>query len=666
MPDVSAYPLLADKARRRRRLRLPAVTRAQLRIGAVLVLALALLAALLWASRSGPPDARRALADARATLAAGNYQATRRNAEIATASEPRLGEAHLVLAQAHLAMEQGLAAEAALDRARQAGLPPARLAALLAHARVLQGQPESALAELAKARPADTALAMRVRALALAAQGRGADAQELLERHLAGEPRDARAWTALGRLRLRAGELGGAADAAATAARLAPGEPAALTLQGEAVRARFGLVAALPWFEAALARDAFHYPALIEQAATLGEMGRNADALAATRAALMARPGNAPALYIQAVIAARAGQPELARRVLAAAGSGVEALPGALLLRGALDLATGRGEEAVTRLRRLVATQPMNLPARRLLAGALLRSGDARGSLEVLRPLALRGDADAYSLLLTARGWEASGDRGMAAGFLDRASTGDRAGGGVFATDEALPALVAGAQTAPGDPTYALGVIRGLMGAGDRAGALARARALAAAAPRDPAALVALGDTLGASGRDAEAVGAYTRAADLQFDEPTAMRLVDALGRAGKPADAAAALALYLGQNPQSLVGRRLLGRWQVAAGQWGDAIETLEGVRRRVGHRDAGLLADLALAYAGDGDGAVARRYGRAAYVLVPTNAGVCDAYGVALAEDGDVAGARQLFDKAVSLAPGNPTYLAHRKQLG
>jgi Flp pilus assembly protein TadD len=194
---------------------------------------------------------------------------------------------------------------------------------------------------------------------------------------------------------------------------------------------------------------------------------------------------------------------------------------------------------------------------------------------------------------------------------------------------------------------------------------LQQARALAAAAPRDPAALMALGDTLAAAGRAEEAAVAFARAADLQFDEPAAIRLIDALGRAGKPGDAAATLALYLGQNPQSLVGQRLLGRWQVQSGRWAAAIETLEGVRRRVGNRDAGLLADLAMAYAGDGEGAVARRYGRAAYALAPMNAGVCDAYGVALAEDGDPAGARQLFDKALSLAPGDPTYLAHRKQL-
>ena len=123
---------------------------------------------------------------------------------------------------------------------------------------------------------------------------------------------------------------------------------------------------------------------------------------------------------------------------------------------------------------------------------------------------------------------------------------------------------------------------------------------------------------------------------------------------------------MFLGQNPQSLTGRRLLGHWQVATGAWGPAIETLEGVRRTGGDRDAGLLADLALAYAGDGAGDVARVYGRAAYRLAPLSPVAADAYGVALAAAGETAAARQLFDKALALAPGVPAYLAHRRQVG
>ena len=39
---------------------------------------------------------------------------------------------------------------------------------------------------------------------------------------------------------------------------------------------------------------------------------------------------------------------------------------------------------------------------------------------------------------------------------------------------------------------------------------------------------------------------------------------------------------------------------------------------------------------------------------------------YGVALAASGNIDGARQLLDKAVRLAPGDPAIAGHRRQLG
>ncbi len=176
---------------------------------------------------------------------------------------------------------------------------------------------------------------------------------------------------------------------------------------------------------------------------------------------------------------------------------------------------------------------------------------------------------------------------------------------------------------------------------------------------------MAYGDTLATAGRMVEAMTPYARAANLTFDEPAMLRLVDGYQRIGRTRDAAASLGLYLSQNPQNIAARRLLAQWQMAAGRWDDAIETLEGLRDQLGLRDVTLLQHLAIAYARSGAGVVARRYGAAAYRLSPMNAGVADAYGLALAADGQQEGARQLFDKALALAPGDPTILAHRAQL-
>ena len=603
--------------------------------------------------RQPAPDPARSLANAERTLAAGNYSAARNNAQAAVKAAPRLAAAQVVLARAYLELGDGGAAEAALIRARDAGTSPDRLHALQAQARLLQGDPDGALAEAAKAAAPDADDATRIRALALAAKGNIAGAQALLEGVLEHAPRDAAVWTALGRIRIDAGDIGDAADAASRAAALAPWEPAALVLQGEVVRNRYGLAAALPWFDAALKRDAYYPPALIDQAATLGDLGRNTAMLASARALMAARPGDPRALYFEAVLAARAGRIDLARSLLSLTGDAVDYLPGAILLGGAIDYMQGKDEQAIGKWRRLQQMQPLNIGVRRLLAAALLHSGDAAGARDMLRPIVLRADADAYSLRLAARAFELTGDRATAAALIDRAQTGGGGAAPTFASIDDIGTLQAGAAQAPNDPTYAIGVMRGLIDQGDIAGATAHARALVAESPGAPAAQLALGDALVAAGRYADAIQPYARAADLSFDEPTMLRLVDADGRAGHTREAAATLALYLAQNPQSVTARRLLGHLQVVGGQFDAAIETLETVRNMIGDRDVALLADLAVAYAGAGDDDVARRYAASAYAMAPMNPGVADAYAVALTAAGDSDGARQLIAKAAALAP-------------
>jgi Flp pilus assembly protein TadD len=599
------------------------------------------------------PDADRLVADAAATLTAGNYHAALSNARAATIAAPTSSTAQLLLARAALRLNEGLAADAALDRAEATGAKPSDLYAWRAHARLLQGDPDGAL--VAAGKTPDSPYATRVRARALAATGKPAEAQRTLLALAAIRPDDGAVWTDLARLRFTIGDVGGATDAAGRAMSLARRDPEALTLAGEIVRTRFGLKAALPWFTAALKRDAYYLPALIEQAATQGELGRYTAMLATSRQALASKPGDARALYLQASLAARAGRTDLARRLIQLTGGAIDGLPGALLLGGGLDFRRGDFDQAVAKWRRLVDVQPMNVAARRLLALALLRSGDPRGSLEVVRPMVLRADADSYTLRLAARGLERIGDRAGAATLLDRA-VGGSAGSAPFAPDTAAGALAAAAADAPGDPTYQVGLIRALIAGGDGSAAVARAQDLAAASPGAPAARMALGDALVAAGRIEQATGAYARQADLAFDQPTLLRLVDALGRDGRGRGAATAMALYLSQNPHAYEARRILGRWQVVAGDHPAAIATLEPLRRAGSSRDAGLLADLAIAYAGTGNGVRARRYARSAYALAPMNPYVINAYAVSLEEVGDGRGARQLAAKAraVAGAPG------------
>jgi len=114
-----------------------------------------------------------------------------------------------------------------------------------------------------------------------------------------------------------------------------------------------------------------------------------------------------------------------------------------------------------------------------------------------------------------------------------------------------------------------------------------------------------------------------------------------------------------------SVAAQRLSAHWQLAAGDYDAAIDTLEDIRTQIGDGDAALDAELAAAYAGAGETGTAVDFGEAAYGLAPANPAVVDAYGWALFKGGDKDGALELLQKAVILAPRHPGLRWHLAQV-
>lgn len=654
MPD--ARTTSARRPRTRRRFALVAV----LALGTVTAVAVN----VARPARASGTSARTEVIESLGLLDAGNYSAARSHAIAATKADPAWGLAHAVLARAYLALGDGVAAEGELGRATQAGFDARRAHQLYAHAWLLQGDADRALAEAGKAEPRFGGYALRIAARAMAAKGDLPGAQAALATVLAANTKDSYAWSDLGRVRYTSGDIAGAIDAATKASGLDRNNVEALVLRGELVRDQYGLLAALPWFEAALKHDAYYHPALIEYAATLGDVGRNVDMLEATRRALAARPGSPQALYLQAVLAARAGKYDLARTLMQKTGGKIDHVPGVLLLNGMLDYQSGDYEQAIGTWRELVGRQPFNLEGRRMLGAALLRSGDAHGALDVLRPLALRGDADSYTLSLVGRAFERTGERDWAAKYLDRSAWPSLAGITPFGTDDSLPQLAAASASVPDDPVARVGYLKGLVDAGNTGAALDQAQALERSFPGAPAAHLAVGDVYMVMGRYDDAATAYRRAADLRFDEATMLRAVDALDRAHRDGEATNVLTLYLSQNPQSIPAQRLVAHRQIVAGDWDAAIDTLEQLRSRIGNRDVALLSELAYAYTGNDDPDAGVTFARAAYRLAPMNPAATDSYGWALYQQGNTDSALQLLEKAVAIAPDNALLLWHLGQ--
>ncbi len=578
------------------------------------------------------------MTEAQSLIKLGKYRDARAELQAAIRANPKSTE--VLLAQAKVALElfDGVTAQSSLEKAVALGVPQRTLAHLLGHSYWLQGELDKARTALENEDLAgpNRAYANRILGRVYMDQGNFAAAQDVFQAAWQQSPDDSQVWTDLARLRFVTANQKGAVEAVEQALRIDPNNVRALEFRGRLMRAQFGLVAALPWFERGLQIRPDDVPLLEEYALTLGEAGRNREMLEQVRKIVALDGGNSKAFYMQAVLAARAGNYELARRILPRAGDAFNELPGPMLLDGIIEFELGNYNRAVDRFVRLLGAQPRNRRVRALLAQAMYRAGDPLDTLDTIREIAARGDADSYSLMLTARAFEASGQSARSFKPLDEAAL------AVIRPSLPLPDPVTLSQASdevrrnPNDARAVVPYIRLLMLSGDIDTASQEANRLQAANPGVADAHLLVGDIAIAQGKFSEALAAYQLARSISFGEPVMLRLVDAAARAGDAKTADDVLAQYLAFNPTSLTTLRLAGYRNLDSRQWSIAIVLLERVRARIGYNDSILLANLARAYAGARKTDKALDYAATAYRIAPANAMVTKVYADILKQSG------------------------------
>ncbi len=592
-----------------------------------------------------------------AAFEAGDLRAARVELMNAIQADPDNAAARIMQARVLLALDDGAGAEAEIARARQSGAPIERTHHLLAHARLLQGDPQGALTEAEAAPPVHEAYAARIRGQAYLRLGDQANAAAAFERALALAPEDGGTWIEIGRFRRASGDIGGAIEAADRAVAASPQSVDALLLRAELTRGQYGLTAALPWFDRALEADPAHVGARLERAITYGDMGRMREMLADAREVHRLTGGHANAYYLQAMLAARARNFTLARSLYDRTRGAFDDMPAGMLLASAIDFETGNVERAAQRLETLVERQSGNRKARRLLAAARWRLGDAPGAMAALAPFVDLPDADSYSLSLMGQALARTGDAARASHYLARAANPAPAALTAIERidDGAFARLRDEANARPNDGPLQVRFVSALLARGLGEEALARAQRLQAASPGAPEAHMLVGDALGVRGDFAGAAEQYRRAANIAFSEGVALRLIEALQRSDQAEAAGQVLELFLRQNPRNIPALNIRANRAMLAEDWAGAIRAYESLRTRLGDNDATVLNNLAWAYSETGAVDRAVPLARRAYALDRDNPVTADTLGWILFKAGRRAEGLVLLEQAARGAPSD-----------
>jgi cellulose synthase operon protein C len=563
---------------------------------------------------------------------------------------PDAAQDNLHKARAALLRGDGIAAEADLRRALADGASKPDVAADMGEAFIQQGQHEKAREWLASGQfdPTQAGRGWRLLGMLERLDGDLAASGKAYDRALALTPNDPQMWVEIGRLRYQGGEHLLALDAADRALNVGPDHPRAL-----------------PLFEKALVTTPNDLLLLSGYAASLGELGRATELLVVTRKMVAIDPRHPQAFYLQAALAARAGQTDLARAMLNRVGDRLDQVPAAMLLHGALELEAGNANAAAQHLTKLAELQPSNQRAQELLARALYEAGDYQQLFGRFGVLADRADASPYLLGILGRALEEQGDRAAAAPLLDRAA-------GAVAPElvpgyerETASDLAPRWSANPVSAGLSVSYVRSLLTAGDRAGARRVADRFLELRPGSAEALGLVGDTELLLGQGGPAFERFAASAKVRFNDQLALRTVIALERAGRADQGPSLVARYLAIYPGSRLMARIAANQAFAAQDWPRARFLLENLRLRGGNRDAGLLADLSLAQLRSGDADAALQTAERAWQIAPASpfSALTRALALsALGRDPDLA--RQLVDQVGKTAPGNPLLTEARRK--
>lgn len=331
--------------------------------------------------------------------------------------------ARVMMARTALALGNAVEAQTQLERAVENGVPANKVRHLQAHALLMQGDVADARQLLSPAdiEPQFAAYAARLRAQIAASERDFETAEREYNRALGLAPRDPETVNAVARFLSATGNVEKSRELLQGVLDERPGHVRTLIAMGDAVRSSDGLEASLPYFTRALEVDSNSVPALLERAATLGDLQRDEEARSDIERVNRLTKQHPMARYLEAVLETRAGNTDRARELMQQTGGRLDGFAPALMLRGLLALDAGNVEVANEYLATLVGQIPNSITARKLYATAQLEKGDAQGAFQTIRPIIEADAADARVFAIAGAAQAQLGNPREAQDFLAQA-----------------------------------------------------------------------------------------------------------------------------------------------------------------------------------------------------------------------------------------------------
>ncbi|WP_158228867.1 XrtA/PEP-CTERM system TPR-repeat protein PrsT [Chitinimonas sp. BJB300] len=321
--------------------------------------------------------------------------------------------AHLLLGKALLKNGDLKGAEAALEAALQQGVSPSEVIPMLGQVYLALGRPEAVIATApAAGLPLPTQVeVLSMRGTAYIELGKSALAHQSFEAARKLDPRAVSPLIAEIPLLLSSNQLERAKQLASQAIELAPNNAFAWNMYASVLHAGMDLNAALTAYGRALGIEPKLVDSRIARAALLLDLKREADAKADLEYLAKKNPEEPRAAYLRALIASQHGDVSTTNRALMDVVKLVDALRPAwlarreqLLMVGALaHHGLGNPEKAREYLTILLARNPRNIEARKLLAGIYTERQDYTRALTLLGDLRrdVPGDPQVIFLLGT-------------------------------------------------------------------------------------------------------------------------------------------------------------------------------------------------------------------------------------------------------------------------